>query len=75
MPTSETFVAYSLVIRIFSGVGAAATSTASLTLLSQTFKDNIASAMVSKNHSQKCFTSHFWNGFDTKFIFENFNFL
>ena len=48
MPTSETFVAYSLIIRIFSGIGAAATSTASLTLLSQTFKDNIASAMVSK---------------------------
>jgi len=45
MPTKETFIAYSFIIRIFSGVGAATTSTASMTLLSQNFKGHIASAM------------------------------
>ena len=46
MPDGEMFVIFSFVIRIVSGIGAATTSTASLTLLSQTFPDDIATAMV-----------------------------
>ena len=50
MPNTTTFVTYSFIIRIVSGIGAATTSTASLTLLSQTFQDNIAPAMVRLPH-------------------------
>lgn len=46
MPNGTTFVIFAFLIRIVSGFGAATTSTASLTLLTETFQDDIASAMV-----------------------------
>lgn len=48
MPTKVYFITYCFLIRIVSGLGAAATSTSAFTLLTRTFKDNLSPAMVMK---------------------------
>ncbi|XP_065062785.1 MFS-type transporter SLC18B1-like [Rhopilema esculentum] len=45
MPDKETFVAFCFLIRIVSAIGGAATSTSALTIITQTFKDNLSPAV------------------------------
>ena len=49
MPDGNTFIIFCFLIRIVSALGAAATQTASLTLVVQYFHDNISPAMVSRD--------------------------
>ena len=47
MPTKETFVAFSFILRAFEGIGAAASITASTAIVAHAFPDNVGTATVS----------------------------